>query len=270
MLQTIKLNTIKNKLNDFELRACVYIARSNRNNEEFNPFYYSINTKPFYILATNKIAGSYVVKSYNPFTGLFSLGIDKNILLDACKVQDNNLLEIYNLSLDKFLLMQKNNNKDFLGWLPNSDLIDKNIEEVRGIKNSKHHKDTIYYGDNTYTVDEYKLYLFIRIVPKDCNTLTNLLINCTRDNIYNICERSNINKLGSLGFIVKLNNRYKFTYSRLSKKFTRIKYPFLSKDIINNELFDGFEGDYDLSKEIIYIKDNSKLDEYGIKILDNF
>ena len=269
MLGTIKLNTIKNKLNDFELKACVYISSNdvkNNNEESFSPYYYNHNKSSFYIICSNKRTSSYWVASYSTHYDDYRGG--RNILLAACDFEKNNLSRIYNIDLERFLLISKNS--DFLGWHPYNDLIDQNIESIRGNKHCKHYKDKIYYGVNKYNVDVDKLHLFVRIIPKDCNDLTSLIVNCERDNIYNISELGDVDKVGTLGFIIKLNDRHEYVYSKVFSKITRIKYPFLTKNRINELLFGGYEANYSIKKEIIYVKDNSKLDTYGIKVLDNF
>ena len=184
MLGTIKLNTIKNKLNDFELKACVYISPTNINNnnkQSFCPRYYTTNKASFYIVCSNKRPSTYWIAGYSTHSNHRS---GRNILLDACEF-GNNSLEIYSIDLERFLVIKKNS--DFLGWYPSDNLIDQNIEGVKGNKYCKHYKDKIYYGVNEYNVDVDKLYLFVRIIPKDCNNLTNLIVNCERDYIYNIC-----------------------------------------------------------------------------------
>lgn len=272
MLAAIKLNIIKNKINDFGIKACMYITPkdiSNNTDGTFCPRYYYINKVPFYILCSNKRYSTYKIASYNSYTNIKSpVANYKNKLLDVCIAEGDNIVDVEDIKLEKFLVMQKNN--DYLGWHPFNKVIDGGIIALRGNKHCKHYKDNIYYGNKPYVVDVDKLHLFIRIKPVTSNNLTSLIINCTRDNIYNVCEWGEDDKVGSLGFIVKLNNRHEYVYSNVHSKVTRLKYPFLTRDRLNEELFDGYETNYTIDKEIIYIEDNSKLDKYGIKVLDNF
>lgn len=265
MIRNIPLNIIKNKINDFALKSCAYIPAKECITSEVDSAYYIVDESPFYILCSNKRLSTYFEASGNY---IFTRRSEySNSLLDAIK-KINSLSDVYNIDLNQFLILQKNSH--FLGWLPVSNLIDNSIKNIRGNKYCKHFKDKFYYGDNTYSIDNDKLYLFIRIMPEECIDLTNLLIYCQSGYVYNISERGDKNKVGSLGFIVKLNNRESYPISKTFNKVTNIKYPFLTKDRINSLLFDNYNANYIIKKEIIYIEDNTKLDKYGIKILDNF
>lgn len=267
MLGTIKLNTIKNKINDFALKSCVYISPKDKDYGDFDPYCYQTNEAPFYILCTDKRKAAYISYSYSPFVNRNSTGIYKNKIVDDCDF-GNYQLQMHNITLDKFLIIQQN--KDFMGWYPSNNLIDNSIEVLKGNKYCKHHKDNIYYGNNTYNIDTNKLCVFVRIIPHNNNDLTNMLFSCTRDNIYNISDRSDINTIRTLGFIVELRDRHKFYTSKTYKKVTKLLYPFITKKRINELIFDSINCNYKLQTHLLLINDNTNLDKYGIKMLSDF
>ena len=251
-MRSITLNTIKNKINQFPISTSMIV-------------YLNKKDPDFYILCTN-ISPRTQIKLNNwnysrDIKAVLSYEVEIYKYVDLLKYTGPS-----KFSLETFI---KLNSKDTCkGLLTKEDF--SSFVNLKEIESNIFTSD----GDLTFNLNQDYIYLFIRLNPLSNDDLNGLIMYLNNPNVYLIKERSNINQIRSLGFIIKLNNRYFLKEINYSDSWSNInmnpliKYN-ISKQIINKNLFDNTNFSYRLSYSMLYIQDLNILNKYNLNIITN-
>ena len=267
-MQLIRLNTIKNLINEFPLKASIFLHLNKAST------------------STTEIQDVGALLSFN--LGLKSTierkdysYIDLNQLLLKIRSSDN-FCFLYNpkgeyykhsspfiMSIEDYIRM---NNKSFYKGLITKDQL-KVLDHL--LPNSSLSSNNIFTADGSLTFELNKdyLYVFIRLIPASELDLSGLIMFLNTDSVCMISERNNKEICSSLGFIIKLNDRYRLKDYDYKDKWSQvninphIKYT-INKKFINEKLFDNVVFKYKVDYSLLYITNNKLLDKHGLKIID--
>lgn len=112
-----------------------------------------------------------------------------------------------------------------------------------------------------------------------------MLFSIKCPNVYSLCNGDH-NHINSIGFVVKLDNRFSYKrrdvfyyydkdkYERKVDKIVDIKYPFINKQYINKHIFEDYEMaktfQYKVEVTMLYMPTLKLANKYGIKVLTSF
>ncbi len=258
------LNTIRHKINEFELKCKLLIAVYNKKHlsacREFNEQEYSciyFNKRQSFV--------SYNILSSNDYNKSNQWRLDTTSIEDLLLTQKDDL---YNppLMSDKNIININTNILNIVNKIP------------------KRFKLKAFNIDTAYTINVDDLYVLIRLVPTLSTSLNPMIMSINCPNVYIICNGHH-NHLNSIAFICKLNNRFDYRYRDIYYAFNTpdedvvtkclgIKYPFINKSYINSKIFDNFEMaksfQYQIEVDMLYMPTLKLADKHGIKVLNNF
>jgi hypothetical protein len=263
-MKLIRLDTIKNKINQFPIKASVFLRLKKQITlEEIDGVLFCLNVK----LKDHVLDHDFCRDVYNV---LLKVRLDNNYyFMQNSEAQYYTYSAPFTMSIEEYI---KITSKSFYKGLVTKDQV-KVLDYLLpdSIFNNIYTAD----GDLTFEINKECLYLFVRLMPYSESDLTGLIMFLNTDLVYMISERNNKEKCSSLGFIIKLKDRYLLKDFKYSPEDTwsplnlnpHIRYK-IKKQFINDKLFDNVSFKYSVEYSLLYINDNTLLDKYDLKVLD--